>query len=211
MQMRRVDEGEGEGEGEGQGEGDQADDDDAHDDEEAAAFTAALAQADHLLLEGRSSDKAVAQAMELLLDLRQTALQQQEEEEVGRQRDGTLRALAARRLAVSWRLCSVCRALVSSDSARTDRGKCERVLRAAAGYAEEAIEAGPEAKAAHKWSAIVRGELSKYLPTKERIEGGHLVREHIRAALLADPEDAAMHFMLGKVRGGGWVVGWSAK
>ncbi|CAH0549787.1 unnamed protein product [Brassicogethes aeneus] len=62
----------------------------------------------------------------------------------------------------------------------------------------KALELAPDSGDAHKWTAILIGARSDYVPMKERIADSHLFKLHVDMALRHLPNDSTLHHMLGR-------------
>nr|XP_026690145.1 regulator of microtubule dynamics protein 3 [Ciona intestinalis] len=104
-----------------------------------------------------------------------------------------------------WRLC---RSHVGAYDMRDAYD--ERCLHAmsALEYAKQAISLNDNSADVHKWYAISLGATTDFVGTKEKIEYGYELKEHIERALEIQPDEPTLHFMLGRWCWGVYMLTW---
>lgn len=61
-----------------------------------------------------------------------------------------------------------------------------------------ALTIAPDHAEVHKWYAVLIGSRSELVSLQERINDGHLFKKHLDIAMSISPEDASLHYMLGR-------------
>ncbi|VEN56725.1 unnamed protein product [Callosobruchus maculatus] len=63
---------------------------------------------------------------------------------------------------------------------------------------DKALELKKDDAQIHKWYAVLVGSRSEYVSLQERIDDGHKFKKHVDAAIALSPDDASLHYMLGR-------------
>ena len=68
----------------------------------------------------------------------------------------------------------------------------------AVSYAEKGLKLNEESGNAHKWFAITLGSKGDFLPINDKIKNGFTFKEHVDRAVEINPQDPALHHLLGR-------------
>ncbi|RCN24618.1 hypothetical protein ANCCAN_29685, partial [Ancylostoma caninum] len=93
-----------------------------------------------------------------------------------------------------WRLAKFCHELACRT---TDKGKKKELILEGKRYALEGHEANADDFMALKWAAIMTGQSTDYLGTKEKIEEGGKFKELLDKALARDHKEFSLLHMRG--------------
>uniref|UniRef100_H2Z5U2 Regulator of microtubule dynamics protein 1 n=1 Tax=Ciona savignyi TaxID=51511 RepID=H2Z5U2_CIOSA len=104
-----------------------------------------------------------------------------------------------------WRLCRSHVAAYDSRDAYDER--CLHAM-SALEYAKQALVIKDDSADVHKWYAISLGATTDFVGTKEKIECGYELKDHIDLALGLQPDDPTLHFMLGRWCWGVYMLTW---
>jgi tetratricopeptide (TPR) repeat protein len=94
-----------------------------------------------------------------------------------------------------WRLARVHFNL--SDSSEDETVISENIY-AGFGYAERALNVGPDRAESHKWFGILIGRVGELEGTKQKIKNSYKVAEHTKRAIELDPEDDGNYHVMGR-------------
>uniref|UniRef100_A0A1I7XNE4 Tetratricopeptide repeat protein n=1 Tax=Heterorhabditis bacteriophora TaxID=37862 RepID=A0A1I7XNE4_HETBA len=94
-----------------------------------------------------------------------------------------------------WRLAKFCHELAGRT---TDKEKKKELILEGRDYAVEGHHLDEDHFNAVKWAAIMTGQSTDYLGTKEKIEQGSKFKEYLDRALLIDAKEYALLHMRGR-------------
>lgn len=61
-----------------------------------------------------------------------------------------------------------------------------------------ALRIAPNHAEVHKWYAVLIGSRTDFVSLQEKINDGHLFKKHVDTAISINPNDASLHYMLGR-------------
>ncbi|CAD6189501.1 unnamed protein product [Caenorhabditis auriculariae] len=93
-----------------------------------------------------------------------------------------------------WRLAKFCHEIGS----KTEKSKRKDIVAEGQKYATEAFAADPNNFLAAKWAAIMSGQITEFLGTKEKIEQGKKCKEYLDKALTMDAKEYSLLHLRGR-------------
>lgn len=104
----------------------------------------------------------------------------------------------AKNVEILWRLARASYKVAAAAEMAKDKANHKKFLLECEEWCKKALELDPENADAHSWYAFMCGKISDHVGTKERIQRGKEVQNHLDAAIKGKPTDPGLYYTYGR-------------